>query len=313
MRVWFRDNAWLLAPAAAAACGTALLVLSCHPAPANRAPRVESAAVDTTVPPAIAMHAETGFPLRGAHAALPCESCHGEKQPDPACQSCHASPHDAKLERPCESCHTAGMPFSDVSFKHPDEGVFAAHRDVPCLSCHRGAKFLEAPPACASCHADFHKGSLGNDCQRCHRSDTWSDVRFDHNETGFPLVGAHRAIECGDCHRDLQSFRIVPRPTECLSCHEQDYRSSRFPHAAYAAGTNCQECHMQDTWSYAHSPAWFNIQTGHHAGASCAACHPDAGDYREYTCHSCHAGHSGDNGGRCLDCHPGGFPGGGGD
>ena len=135
-------------------------------------------------------------------------------------------------------------------------------------------------------------------------------TQFNHNQTGFPLMGTHRALECGDCHRDLQTFKIVPRPTECASCHEADYRSARFPHAAYGAGRNCQECHLQDTWVYAHSPYWFNIQTGRHAGIACTTCHKNAQDYREYSCHECHAGHSGDRNGRCLDCHPGGFPGG---
>ncbi len=65
---------------------------------------------------------------------------------------------------------------------------------------------------------------------------------------------------------------------------------------------------MQDTWKYAHSPFWFNIQTGAMAGVDCASCHKTASQYSDYTCHDCHKGHSGDRNGRCMDCHPGGPP-----
>ena len=65
---------------------------------------------------------------------------------------------------------------------------------------------------------------------------------------------------------------------------------------------------MQDTWKYAHSPFWFNIQTGAMAGLDCVSCHKTSGQYADYTCHDCHKGHSGDRNGRCMDCHPGGPP-----
>jgi hypothetical protein len=302
----------LLAPALLA---LTIFLETCRPQP----PRLPAAsegrvrpAADTSDAGFLDEHADTGFPLLGRHREIPCDACHGATPPKPSCASCHRSPHGDGLKKTCEDCHTPGLPFTNVKFKHPTKDLFAFHQDVSCAKCHKGKNFQKANRNCTSCHEDFHKGSLGTDCYECHRSPIWSVTRFDHNRTGFPLMGAHRALECGDCHRDLQSFKIVPRPTQCASCHEADYRGSRFPHAAYGAGTNCQECHQQDTWSYAHSPFWFNIQTGQHAGVACATCHGNAQNYKEYTCHTCHAGHTNDNGGRCLDCHPGGFPGGGG-
>ena len=261
-------------------------------------------------PEEIENHAGTGFPLTGRHRELTCEACHGDwaKKPSASCQSCHRSPHESRLKRKCEDCHKAGDPFRTVSFHHPDKGLFSIHPGVGCDGCHPGGKFLEANRNCTSCHADFHKGALGQDCYRCHRQPSWQETRFHHNETGFPLMGAHQGLECGDCHRDLQTMRIVPRPVGCVSCHAAQYRNSRFPHGAYGAGTDCQECHVQDKWAYAHSPFWFNIQTGTHAGVSCGSCHKTSGRYREYSCHECHKGHSGDHDGRCLDCHAGGFP-----
>jgi hypothetical protein len=300
------------APMSAALVCLAITIGACHPQPV-KTPRAAglAPAADTSRSSFITEHAQTGFPLLGRHAHMPCEGCHGGRRPTPVCSSCHTSPHDPKLGRKCEDCHTPGLPFPSVKFKHPAKGFFALHQDIPCITCHESKKFLNADRNCTSCHEDYHQGALGRDCYECHRSASWNDTRFNHNMTGFPLMGAHRALECGDCHRDLQSFRIVPRPAGCVSCHEKDYLSSAFPHAAYGAGSNCQECHMQDSWSYAHSPAWFNIQTGRHAGIACSSCHKNGGNYREYTCHDCHAGHEDDNNGRCLDCHPGGFPKGG--
>ena len=315
-----RTSIVLLIPALVA---LAVAIETCRPQPGRMPapePRAGNVATDTSLssaPPDSAReafldeHANYGFPLEGRHRSLPCDACHGGMEPKPSCKGCHTSPHGEGLHRNCEDCHTAGLPFSKVKFAHEPKGLFAFHREVPCLRCHADKRFDSSGRDCASCHADYHKGSLGRDCYQCHRAASWNVTRFDHSGTGFPLMGAHRALECGDCHRDLQTFKIVPRPTGCASCHEKDYRSSRFPHAQYGAGVNCQECHLQDSFSYAHSPAWFNIQTGAHAGIACATCHKSSQNYSEYTCHDCHAGHSGDRGGRCLDCHPGGFPGGG--
>ena len=290
-----------------------LLLETCGPRPARIVPGSETKSAGPSKSSFVAQHASTGFPLEERHAEIPCDACHGATQPRPDCGSCHRSPHGKSLKRACEDCHTAGFPFSNVKFKHPPKDLFAFHQDLPCTKCHDGKTFQKASRNCTGCHADSHKGSLGRDCYECHRGPAWDVTRFNHNTTGFPLTGAHQGLECGDCHRDLQSFKIVPRPTGCASCHERDYRSSRFDHLAYAAGTNCQECHMLDSWTYAHSPAWFNIRTGRHAGISCDVCHGNSQNYREYTCHACHARHANDNRGRCLDCHPGGFPGGGDD
>jgi hypothetical protein len=253
-------------------------------------------------------HTATGFPLEGRHADLVCDNCHGDKEPKPVCSSCHKPPHGPKFNRKCETCHTPGHPFTEVKFKHPAKGLFLLHQEIGCTQCHADRQFQRASQNCTSCHADYHKGSVGRDCAVCHRQPAWTVNSFNHNTVGFPLTGTHRALECGDCHRDLQSFRITPRPNSCAVCHESAYRSAAFPHAQYGAGKDCQECHMQDTWKYAHSPFWFNIQTGSMAGLDCTSCHKSAGQYNDYSCHDCHKGHSGDRNGRCLDCHPGGPP-----
>lgn len=258
-------------------------------------------------------HPPADFPLRGKHRELSCDDCHLGKEPKPSCRTCHTPPHGPGFTKTCEDCHTAGMPFAQVKYAHPPKGLWAFHDEVACIGCHAKRLFKGTPRECASCHADYHKGALGRSCGTCHREPAWTVTRFNHSRAGFPLAGAHRAIECADCHRDRQSFRIVPRPSSCAGCHESAYRSSPFPHALYGAGRDCQTCHLQDGWEYAHSPAWFNIRSGDMAGIDCATCHQTSGNYAVYTCHACHQGHSGDHNGMCLDCHRGGFGEGGGD
>lgn len=295
-------------------CGLGILLGlsgSCRTqAPVLNAPRAQKWTPMT--PQEADEHPPKDFPLRGKHRELSCEACHGDKEPTPSCRSCHTPPHGATLKKVCEDCHTAGLPFSNVKFKHSARGVWAPHTETACVQCHTEKIFKGTPRDCTACHSDFHKGAAGRDCAACHRDPAWRVSRFNHTQTGFPLTGTHRAIECGDCHRDLQSFRIVPRPSSCASCHDGDYRSSPFPHASYGASRDCQTCHLQDTWAYAHSPAWFNIKTGNMAGVACATCHTTSGNYAAYSCHACHKGHDSDHSGQCLDCHAGGFPGGGG-
>ena len=57
-------------------------------------------------------HADTRFPLQGAHKLLACENCHepGTKyrEANNACADCHRERdiHDGNLGEQCENCHT---------------------------------------------------------------------------------------------------------------------------------------------------------------------------------------------------------------
>ena len=46
-------------------------------------------------------HSATGFLLESRHAELVCDDCHGDKEPKPACSSCHTPPHGPKFNRKC--------------------------------------------------------------------------------------------------------------------------------------------------------------------------------------------------------------------
>ena len=120
-------------------------------------------------------HAQTGFPLGGAHAAADCASCHTrETQPDgrvrqqfrgldPACSACHATPHEGQFEgRACDTCHDDAA-FTVAAFDHEATAfpLAGAHAAVPCVSCHvrepgpgggTFVRFRPLPTACADCH-----------------------------------------------------------------------------------------------------------------------------------------------------------------
>jgi len=115
---------------------------------------------------------DTSFPLKGAHLAVACESCHAKTGDVPtfqieamSCADCHAAtnPHgDQFAGRACESCHTVES-FHIESFDHdatrfPLDG---AHRGAPCSACHRPA--TDAKGASVIVYRP-----LGTDCRDCH-------------------------------------------------------------------------------------------------------------------------------------------------
>jgi hypothetical protein len=118
-----------------------------------------------------------------------------------------ASPH-GDLKVACENCHTttAWTPTRrQAEFDHNRQTSFkllGLHTDVSCKSCHVSLVFSEAPTRCADCHADLHRRQFGADCEKCHTVRGW-DVAISaiqqHNNR-FPLLGAHAAATCDQCH-----------------------------------------------------------------------------------------------------------------
>ena len=111
----------------------------------------------------------------------------------------------------------------------------------------------------------------GTRCILCHTVKGWDDVRFDHERTGFPLVGVHKKITCRQCH--ASDFK-KPLPDRCAGCH-------RDPHAQ-EFGQQCEGCHDAQGWQTqfnadAHRAGNFPL-TGRHAFIPCTECHPQARD-----------------------------------
>lgn len=132
-------------------------------------------------------HELAQFPLEGMHAIAACQSCHASHEfnaAKSACVDCHRSDdiHEAGLGSQCESCHTPNG-WSLWTFDHDTSTDFklaGAHAGLSCGSCHQGEAASEAPRNCASCHVgdDRHKGSFGDNCGRCHSSDSFGEVQW---------------------------------------------------------------------------------------------------------------------------------------
>ncbi len=130
------------------------------------------------------------------------------------------------------------------------------------------------------------------DCQLCHVSDRWDEVkvdfRFDHEaETGYPLVGAHGQARCLRCHNDRGPVSVF-NSRGCAGCHEDIHNGD--------LGPNCTSCHQQNTWVpirqiEMHNRTRFPL-TGAHLETACHLCHPGArvGNFMptDTECLTCH-------------------------
>lgn len=258
---------------------------------------------------------DTEFPLDGHHAELSCSDCHGndpfDDQLETGCIGCHEEDdnHSGHFGQRCETCHmSADWPTvvfdHDVDTEHPLNG---AHESVECEACHIEPIF-DAPlqSDCLSCHEndDAHEGTQGERCIDCHNEETWEDdVFFDHDLTGFPLLGAHATSDCGNCH-DSHVFKDAP--SECVSCHvEDDKHEGRFEE-------NCAQCHNPVDWSewlFDHSVQTDFPLDGAHARVECESCHRGPLDEQlslGNRCGDCHRSddvHDGEFGFDCGRCH----------
>jgi len=257
----------------------------------------------------------TKFPLKGAHRDTTCESCHSQPpkvaKPPVTCFGCHAADdtHMGRNGQDCERCHTEAS-WKEVNFNHDTMTRFplaGQHAKAPCEACHTSAPAtLKLSLDCGSCHQkdDAHAGHLGNNCSRCHNSESWKEsVRFDHGLTRFPLLGKHAQLECKGCHID-GSFSA--KGATCASCHADDHHRGGL-----GAPSACGDCHNTldwKAWSFDHDAQSDFPLTGQHKGLVCSACHSQPGDPAETgsRCISCHRRndiHRGGFGEDCERCH----------
>jgi hypothetical protein len=125
-------------------------------------------------------HSKTKFPLTGAHRGVACIDCHRPpalettlKNVDytaapKTCTGCHEDVHANQFaSRPeatdCSSCHDA-VRWKPSQFDHDKRTKYpldGAHKDVPCLECHKLTRevagklvviYNPTPMACKDCH-----------------------------------------------------------------------------------------------------------------------------------------------------------------
>jgi hypothetical protein len=263
-------------------------------------------------------HSGTAYPLQGKHADLQCAQCHIPKGRDTVfkikfqqCTDCHSDKHNGQFAaapyfNACERCHNLqGYRPSTFSLARHKETRFVltgGHVAIPCSDCHKEA--LEGAPkipalyhwdnlSCATCHNDPHKGQFKDrmtqtradgkpaGCEACHTTKSWRGVTgFDHSKTSFPLLGAHRATACMDCHKPpnletrLMNVDFKAAPAKCEECHE-DPHGKQF---AKMGITACADCHNTAKWK----PSLFDHETrtsfslrGAHQNVRCEACHKE--------------------------------------
>lgn len=259
-------------------------------------------------------HERTRFPLRGAHAAAPCEACHTPSAAGSmrfvnrsvSCAGCHATAfaatktpdHQAAgFSRECSLCHTS-LTWVGARFDHARTAfaLTGAHSTATCAGCHSDGTYRGKTSDCVGCHRGDYDGatqpahtSFPTTCATCHNTTAWPGAAFDHAATRFALTGAHRAVPCSACHSDGV---YGGKATDCYACHRPVYEATRNPpHAAAGFGLTCTACHTTTAWSGAtfnHAATTFPL-TGAHTTTSCAGCHGD-GVYRGKSndCYSCH-------------------------
>lgn len=245
------------------------------------------------------------------------------------CTDCHEDAHKGQLsKRPdggaCESCHIvdhfAPSKFSVADHEKTKFPLVERHRDVKCAACHGpvrpGLPALAGPEklgpakvalkldsaACDACHLDPHRGrfSRGGEqpvkggCEVCHDQRDFHRVRLDaplHARFDFPLEGAHAAVACFACHKELLGQRfgasslvlLAPQavnlpftaPKTCRECHE-DVHGGQF--AKRKKGDRCDVCHDNDVFRPAarfdhDRDSQFEL-VGAHERVACQGCHP---------------------------------------
>ncbi len=257
------------------------------------------------------------YVLAGAHAPLSndCAVCHaGDYNNTPnSCFGCHEDNYNQTINPPhvisgfsadCETCHSQNA-WVPATFNHDGEyfPIYSGEHQgewATCADCHTNPANYGIF-SCIDCHehnqADMdekHQGIGGyvfnsNACFECHPDGT-STGSFNHNNSNFPLTGAHLTTDCFDCHAN----GYTGTTTICSECHINDYTGSTNPnHQAIGISNQCEICHTTDPgWSPATFPIHNNywIFEGAHViiSGECDLCH--SGNYTSTpnTCFGCH-------------------------
>lgn len=279
------------------------------------------------------------FPLTGAHAALDCRECHvnGFTNAQADCYSCHQTDFESTTDPDhaasgfavtCQDCHSTTA-WEPATFDHNQTGfaLTGAHMGADCLSCHQSG-YTGTPADCYSCHQANFESTTDPDhvasgfqqtCQDCHSTTNWEGASFDHNNTGFSLIGAHTTTTCMSCHQS----GYAGTPAACEACHQSEYDATTNPsHISAHFPTDCAACHTPTGWNNAnwdHDGQYFPIYSGAHNGrwTDCTECHTIPTDFTQFDCTACHEHNRTDtdshHGGvrnyvyessACYDCHP---------
>lgn len=300
--------------------------ITCHQAnynssanPNHQAAHIPTSCADchTTVPgwkPAkFAIH-DTYWPLTGSHATTNCDQCHNSNYTTTlnTCVGCHLTaynqtnnpPHaSAQFGTDCASCHNTTA-WTPATFDHDGKyfPIYSGKHQgtwTLCTDCHTNPANY-GTFSCIDCHThnktetdNGHSGVGGYEyvsiaCYSCHPTGSVNGA-FNHNNSGFPLTGAHTTILCSACHTNGFSGT----PTACSACHTNAYNQTTNPnHITANIPNTCATCHTTNPgWKPATFPTHNNYYalTGAHANiTNCDQCHNGNYNTTPNTCVGCH-------------------------
>jgi hypothetical protein len=253
------------------------------------------------------------YALNGAHATIAndCATCHnGNYTNTPnTCAGCHTPDYNqttdpnhvaAQFSTDCATCH-AETTWEPATFDHDAQyfpiysGAHEGEWDA-CVDCHTNPSNY-AVVTCTTCHTNPETNNQHNGvggyaynspaCLACHPTGDAGDA-FDHNTSGFPLMGAHLSADCLDCH----ASGYAGTPTQCAACHTTDYNQTTNPnHVAAQFPTDCATCHSETAWI----PSTFD----HNAIYPFTGAHIQIAD----DCNACHNGNYTNTPNTCAGCH----------
>ncbi|MCU7923877.1 MAG: cytochrome c3 family protein [Candidatus Thiodiazotropha sp. (ex Dulcina madagascariensis)] len=260
-------------------------------------------------------HSLTDFELKGAHRPAACRLCHTQElkkysQAPSVCFDCHEADdsHQGKLGKECDKCHSEKS-WQEQKFDHDvdtEYKLIGKHKELDCKLCHAGEHYKNTPKECIGCHLinDAHNGRYGKECEKCHASEEWKELVFDHDkDTEFTLKGRHKDVPCDTCH---SKGPYEEKPSKiCFSCHEKDDEHKG------RNGEKCEECHRAEDWKkvkFDHEKDAKFALKGKHRDLVCHACHrtvamDDLKDAECFTCHRAIDVHKGEQGENCSYCH----------
>lgn len=252
------------------------------------------------------------YPLSGAHATLTCTQCHTNNNytnTPTACYSCHqadfngtTSPNHVASGFPtdCSICHSTSA-WIPSSFNHNNTAfpLTGTHSTLACSQCHINNNYTTLPTTCYGCHQTEWNGTTDpahaaagfpTTCDTCHNTTAWTGATFNHNNTPFPLTGAHTSVDCNQCHINNV---FAGTPTTCYSCHAAAYNGTTNPnHISAGWPTTCNTCHTTMAWIPATlPPSYHTFFPINHGGANgvCSTCHTNSSDYSVFQCTGCHS------------------------
>jgi hypothetical protein len=208
------------------------------------------------------------------------------------------SPHGKGFQIDCTKCHTSKswtVDRSTMQFDHDSTAykLIGQHKSVNCRSCHISLEFKTIHSDCKDCHADVHNKTVGSECSRCHTPNSWNVEKIldIHQQSRFPLMGAHRQVSCSECHKSSSNLQYDIVGIECIDCHQKDFQNTTSPnHVQGCFSTNCLECHTDNSINWnteVIDHSFFPLTAGHAVG--CTQCHT-SGKFEKIStaCNSCH-------------------------